>query len=70
MKPGDLVAIKNPCWVREDPVVSSGNLVHYAPGSVTLVILQEDDPDLYHHKVLTPDGRIGWIFKDNVEAIQ
>ena len=68
MKIGDLVHIKNQCWLREDPV-KGGEVGKYPQGTI-VTLLQEDDPELYHHKVLTPDGKTGWIFKDNLELIQ
>jgi len=69
MKRGDLLKIKShiPVWVREDPV--KGVEVGKYPCGTILLLLLDDDPEIYHHKVLTPDGRTGWIFKDNVEIL-
>jgi hypothetical protein len=68
VKIGDLLLIKNPCWLRDDPI-GGGSIEKYHQGTM-VTLLQEDDPELYHHKVLTPDGKTGWIFKDNLELIQ
>ena len=69
MKRGDLLKIRThiPARVWEDPV--RGGEVRKYPYGTILLLLSDDDPEIYHHKVLAPDGRTGWIFKDNVEVV-
>lgn len=71
MKTGDLLKIKShiPVWVREDQDPVKGGVVGKYPCGTILLLLSEDDPELYHHKVLTPDGRTGWIFKDDLKML-
>ena len=80
MKIGDLLLTQNPCWLRDDPIRrglprgwrgdAGGGipLVAYPQGTM-VTLLQEDDPEVYYHKVLTPDGKTGWIYKGNLELI-
>ena len=62
MKPGDAVFLSSPTWLRDDP--KRGGAIEKYPQGTILIILEEDDPELYHRKVLAPDGKIGWMFKD------
>ena len=67
MKRGDLIRIKHATRLRENPL-SGGNLGKYPAGTL-YILLEEEDPTLYHIKVLAPDGKTGWIFKDVVAEV-
>ena len=68
MKRGNLLLITVSCWIRQDPT-RGGEIDHYPRGTI-LIQLQNDDPQLHHHKILTSDGKIGWIDKNNIKIIQ
>lgn len=68
MKRGDLLVITDSCWIRENPM-RGGEIGRYPSGTI-LIQLQNNDTQLHHHKILISDGKIGWIFKNNVKIIQ
>ncbi len=68
MKRGDLLVIIDSCWIRENPM-RGGEIGRYPSGTI-LIQLQNNDTQLHHHKILISDGKIGWIFKNNVKIIQ
>lgn len=70
MKPGGMLMLTNytPIWLRADPV--SGGEVEKYPHGTMFILLEEDDPELHHHRVLAPDGKTGWIFKDFLEELK
>lgn len=66
-----MVRLTRLTWLRSDPV-SGGenpNSFSYYPSGALFIIIQEDDPHLRYHNVLSPDGRMGWIFKSNLEVV-
>lgn len=71
MSVGDLFVNREmDSWVRKDPE-TGGDIGKYPRGSV-FILMEVDplnDPFLFYHKVLTPDGKIGWIHKKNVELV-
>lgn len=68
MKRGNLLLITVSCWIRQDPTKLEES-DRYPRGTI-LIQLQNDDPQLHYHKILTSDGKIGWIFKNYIKIIQ
>lgn len=67
MNLGELVRLKHPTWLRADPA-TGGSVGLYQQGTL-FVIVEPLSEELTHCKVLTADGKVGWLFKEKLESV-
>ena len=71
MKVGDALINTVDSFVRDDPSNPLRSFGKYPRGSIFILldVGSVDDEYVFHHKVLAPDGIVGWIAKKNVKEM-
>ena len=67
MKPGDLMINFRPCYLRQKPEL--GGTVDRYEANTLFTLVQASNKHRHFVQVLTPDGKIGFLYRDDVEPL-